>query len=281
MFNLLVSYIGWKPPTGRVDKSRFLTQTDEATKRAILRDGNIDIQTLCSIKAVFMPEVGSLEVPAEAHIGQITNVRDVGNEYEFNFILDPTMKPIPVEVIEELSTIFGVQGFGLSNTHWSVKSHDLFELLYRYEHGSVESHGAFRISRLPVRQRQIAVMMPFAAEFNPIYSAIQNLCQSLGCSCLRGDEIWREDAIIQDVVNLISESKVIICDVTGRNANVFYEAGIAHAMGKKVVLVTQNDQDVPFDLKHLRYVRYLANEQGLDLLQSSLRERLWNIINAS
>ena len=70
-----------------------------------------------------------------------------------------------------------------------------------------------------------------------------------------------------------------MCDVTGRNPNVFYEAGIAHAMGKKVVIITQNDQDVPFDLRHLRYVRYLPNEQGLESLQADLRERLWNLIN--
>lgn len=280
MFNLLVSYAGWKPPSGRIDKGRFLNQTDESTKQHILRNGAVDTQTLFGIKSVFMPEVGSSEAPSEARIGQITALRDLGKEYEFDFMLDPTISPIPFEVMEELSSIFGVSGFGLSNTHWSVKPHDLFELLYRYENGSVESHGAFKISRLPIKRRQIAVMMPFNAAFNPVYSAIQKLCESTVCDCLRGDEIWQEDAIIQDVVNLISESKVVVCDVTGRNPNVFYEAGIAHAMGKKVVLITQNDEDVPFDLKHLRYVRYLANEQGLESLQVALRERILNLVNA-
>lgn len=280
MFNLLVAYMGWKPPTGRIDKERFLSQTDETTKQYILRDGKIDTQTLFSIKSVFMPELGSLEVPAEAYIGQITALRDVGKEYEFDFILDPTISPIPLEVIEELSQIFGVQGFGLNNTHWSVKQHDLFELLYRYESGAVETHGAFKISRLPIKQRQIAVMMPFDAGYNPVYSAIQGLCESIGCSCFRADEIWNEDAIIQDIVNLISESKVVVCDVTERNPNVFYEAGIAHAIGKRVILLTQNDVDVPFDLKHLRYVRYLPNDQGLQTMQDNLRERLWSLINA-
>lgn len=181
--------------------------------------------------------------------------------------------------MEELSQIFGVTGFGLSNTHWSVKPHDIFELLYRYESGTSETHGAFKVLRLPVKQRQIAVMMPFDPVFTPIYTAIQNLCNTLGCNCLRADEIWHEDSIMQDIVNLISESKVVVCDATGRNPNVFYEAGIAHAMGKKVVIITQNDQDVPFDLRHLRYVRYLPNEQGMESLQTDLRERLWNLIN--
>jgi hypothetical protein len=280
MFNLLVAYMGWKPPTGRIDKGRFLSQTDESTRQYLMRNGSIDTQTLFGIKSVFMPELGSLEAPAEAYIGQITALRDVGKQYEFDFVLDPTFRPIPLEVVEELSQIFGVQGFGLSNTHWSVKPHDLFELLYRYESGSEETHGAFKIPRLPIKQRQVAVMMPFGAEHNSVYTAMQELCESIGCICLRADEIWNEDAIIQDIVNLLSESKMVVCDVTGRNPNVFYEAGIAHAIGKKVVLITQNDADVPFDLKHLRYVRYLANEQGLQTMQGDLRERLVSLINA-
>lgn len=279
MFNLLVAYTGWNLPTGRVHKSRFLKQTDDIVRDQIMSAGYPDVAILTSIRSVFMPEVGSTDAPAEARIGQITALRDVGDEYEFDFHYDPTLAPIPVEVIEELSKIFRTEGFGLCNTHWSVKQNDIFELLYRYESGVPESHGAFRISRLPVHQRQVAVMMPFDASFAPVYAAIQGLGQSIGCSCIRVDGIWKEDAIIQDIVNLIMESKVVVCDVSGRNPNVFYEAGLAHAMGKKVVLITQSDQDVPFDLRHLRYVRYLPNEQGYEELQGNLRERLWGLIN--
>jgi len=279
MFNLLVAYSGWKPPKGRIDKSRFLTQTDSITKQHFMPNGLLDSQLLIGNKCVFMPELASPDVPSEARIGQISALRDLGKEYEFDFNFDPMISPIPVEVMDELSSIFGVSGFGLNNGHWSVKPHDIFELLYRYENGYVESHGAFKISRVPIKQRQIAVMMPFNVAFNIVYAAIQSLSESITCDCFRGDEIWREDAIIQDVVNLISESKVVVCDATGRNPNVFYEAGIAHALGKKVILITQNDQDIPFDLKHLRYVRYLPNEQGLDSMQVALRERILNLVN--
>jgi hypothetical protein len=168
MFNLLVAYRGWKAPTGRIDKGRFLSQTDESTKQYIFRDGKIDTQTLFATKSVFMPELASMEAPAKAYIGQVTALRDVGREYEFDFVLDPTIRPIHVGVIEELSQIFGVQGFGLNNTHWSVKPHDLFELLYRYESGTEEPHGASKIPRLPIKQRQVAVMMPFDAAYTPV-----------------------------------------------------------------------------------------------------------------
>ena len=72
--------------------------------------------------------------------------------------------------------------------------------------------------------------------------------------------------IIQDVVSLIDKSRVVICDCTGRNANVFYEIGIAHTLGREVILITQNEADIPFDLRHLRYVKYLNNAEGRQVL---------------
>ena len=279
MFNLLVSQIGWTPPTGRVDKSRFLTQTTEQIKQQIFIGDTPNKNILTSIQTVFMPEIGSNEAPPEARIGKVTDLHDLGREYEFNFYYDQELAPIPTEVINELSSIFGVDGFGLSNTHWSVKHHDIFELLYKYKNGAEETQGVFRVSRRPVKQRQIAVMMPFDHIFTEVFKAINILGMSIGCSCVRADGIWNEDAIIQDIVNLIIESKVVLCDVSGRNPNVFYEAGIAHAMGKSVVLITQNEQDVPFDLRHLRYVQYLPNNQGYMALQNSLRERLIYLFN--
>ena len=62
----------------------------------------------------------------------------------------------------------------------------------------------------------------------------------------------------------------MICDLTGRNPNVLYETGLAHARNRDVVVLTQQDHDVPFDLQHIRYVKYLNNEQGLTGLTKAL-----------
>ena len=79
---------------------------------------------------------------------------------------------------------------------------------------------------------------------------------------------------VQDIVELIARSKVVVCDLTGKNANVFYEVGIAHTLGREVVLITQSAADVPFDLRHLRYIPYLSNSEGLEQLKESLLERV-------
>lgn len=101
---------------------------------------------------------------------------------------------------------------------------------------------------------------------------------SIGLRCRRADDIWENPAIIQDIVSLIDRSRVVICDCTNRNPNVFYEIGIAHTLGREVILITQNTNDIPFDLRHLRYVSYLNNAEGRQVLGQTLQRRLEAII---
>ena len=58
--------------------------------------------------------------------------------------------------------------------------------------------------------------------------------------------------------------------MTGRNPNVMYEIGMAHTVGKPVVMITQNREDVPFDLKHYRYIVYEYTPRGCQLLEEKL-----------
>lgn len=47
-----------------------------------------------------------------------------------------------------------------------------------------------------------------------------------------------------------------MAELTSRNPNVFYELGLAHALNKPVVLVSRTQDDVPFDLQHIRVIYY-------------------------
>jgi len=120
----------------------------------------------------------------------------------------------------------------------------------------------------------VAVMMPFDTELTPTYEAIKHACTSNGLRCLRVDDIWEESAIIQDIFNLIFRAQIIIVDFTGKNANVMYETGIAHTLGKHVIPITQSMDDVPFDMKHHRVLKYLPNDQGRTTLEGELARKL-------
>lgn len=131
---------------------------------------------------------------------------------------------------------------------------------------------------MPSRNDVIGVMMPFQSSFSAVYDTIKASCETTPLPAKRADEVWNHSVLINDILELINHSAVVICDLTGRNENVFYELGIAHAWGKPVIPITQNAEDVPFDLRHHRYVRYLNNSEGLAGLQGEITRRLQSLL---
>ena len=57
-------------------------------------------------------------------------------------------------------------------------------------------------------------------------------------------------------------SSIVIANLNGRNANVYYELGIAHAIGKPVILITSeaNFTEIPFDLQSNKLIIYKNND---------------------
>lgn len=136
----------------------------------------------------------------------------------------------------------------------------------------------FRPPPLDVAGDLVAVMMPFDTNFDPVYNSIKDACRDAKLNAQRADDIWNESSIIQDVFNLIYKATIVLVDFTGKNPNVMYETGIAHTLGKHVVPITQSIDDVPFDLKQHRACKYLANSEGLALLQTTLTNRFVTLI---
>lgn len=127
----------------------------------------------------------------------------------------------------------------------------------------------------------IAVMMPFSSNFAPVYDAIGSAAQGAGLPVRRADEIWNHAVLVNDILELINHSALVICDLTGRNENVFYEMGISHAWGKTVIPITQSAGDIPFDIRHYRYVKYLNNAEGLERLVGDLRPKILQLVECA
>lgn len=137
----------------------------------------------------------------------------------------------------------------------------------------VFSPNIFSIPEATIDPQLISVMMPFNSEYSVVYHAISEAAYNAGFTCKRVDDIWNHSTVIQDVFSLIFQSFIVVCDFSGKNPNVFYEAGIAHTLGKHVVPITQSEQDIPFDLQHHRYAKYLNNGEGLKTLTQELYSR--------
>src|SRR5437763_1454513 len=101
------------------------------------------------------------------------------------------------------------------------------------------------------------VVSPFGGAFDEYYLKIyQPAICAAGLTSLRADEVFSPGVFMRDVVGGILGSSVVLAELTGRNANVFYEVGLAHAFGKPVIMLTQEGNAVPSDLQGLRWIGY-------------------------
>lgn len=106
------------------------------------------------------------------------------------------------------------------------------------------------------------VLMPFGPPIGDYYSQIYEAAiKKAGLRPVRADaDIFGTGKIIDQIWEGINAAKVLVAELTTRNPNVFYELGLAHALDKPVVLVSSNEDDVPFDLKHIRVIYYNVSD---------------------
>ena len=275
MFNLLMAYSGWNASRDVISASRVLEHTSKKLEARFQPDGHLDVDAVCELPALLACERSSEAKPAR--VARLTRLRLEGREFHLHYVIDPDIPPIPHSLLETLGPELGIGGgtsFEWSRNHWAIKDADLFEVLLKHGvggNGLKPTGFQFTDDR---DSNLVAVMMPFGPEYKDVYAAIKAAAEGAGLRCKRADDIWEEDVVIQDVVNLICKARVVVCDLTERNPNVFYEMGIAHSLGKDVVMITQNKSDVPFDVQQRRYLKYLHNEQGLEKMAEGLQSRI-------
>jgi hypothetical protein len=113
--------------------------------------------------------------------------------------------------------------------------------------------------------------MPFSAEFDAAYSMfIKPGLEDIGFSIVRADDLLNQRNIMQDVVSNIAEADLIVADLTGSNPNVFYELGIAHALDKPTILLTQSIEELPFDLRSYRVLVYQTHFAKIEAARKDL-----------
>ncbi|EKA68122.1 hypothetical protein ACT4ZU_13085 [Acinetobacter baumannii] len=127
-------------------------------------------------------------------------------------------------------------------------------------------------SDLQIIKKQVFVLTPFHPDFDKSFDVIRKVCSDTNYGCFRGDEQDFGSDIFPHILKFIVSSEIIIANITGRNPNVFYELGIAHALNKKVILIAEYDAELPVDLKSKRVLFYkdlheLSGKLPLELLK--------------
>lgn len=277
MFNFLVMSGGWSGRRDDVSNSRIYITPEQ---QAELKPGGIlNLDKLCSLPAIFAGETDRYDANQVAHVGEIIRARQSGSSVNIEYRYLDEILPIPQQELIRLAPALGIaiprRGIGpFEHSHWAVKDPDLYKVLMTEGRPASRAPVVFRLPQHQVIDPDLlSAMMPFAG-FDTVWEAIQRAATANGMRSGRADITWEQPEIMQDVISLIDRAAIVVCDCTNKNPNVFYEMGIAHTLGKEVIIITQNAHDVPFDITHLRHIRYLPNREGVDDLAKQLTARI-------
>lgn len=274
MFSLLVSGSGWADDRDSLPSGRAFEYTEDSLASRFKPNGKFDFAAIMKLPVLFMEESSAAKNQI-ARVGRLLSARESGRAIVLEYAFDSAVPPLTNAVVESFAQELDIGEWEFTRTHWAIKDVDLFRVLLRHGQPRRRKPKVFNLLDPEIIEPElVAAMMPFESSFSAVHKTLISACKDAGLRCRRADDIWESPAVIQDVVSLIDKSKVVICDCTGRNPNVFYETGIAHTLGREVILITQTEADIPFDLRHLRFLRYLNNKEGRADLRARLAARL-------
>jgi hypothetical protein len=303
LYNLLVTSNSgqWDKAAYEYELGRSVREyTDDVISEKYKALDKTAIAALTSFPCLFAYED---HVKKSARIGWLTDIKPRTGAVRIEYEIEGNLPPITAAKITKLTSELDITDWELNRTHWAVKDVSLLQVLIKagiLAEEQIRRHSkdsklvrfgltkpitdlqvrpsVFRVPSGKVEADLVSVMMPFEVSFNKVHDAVKAACKMSSLRSQRADDIWDEAEVIQDVFSLIYRSRVVVCDFSGRNPNVFYEAGIAHTLGKLVIPIVQNDADIPFDLRHIRFIKYLNNGEGRSALTQQVAEKLRSIV---
>jgi hypothetical protein len=118
------------------------------------------------------------------------------------------------------------------------------------------------------------VIIPFDKRFKSVYDVIKSATEEEGFECERADT-KRGGIIHKKIFERIFYANSIIADLTDDNPNVFYEIGVAHTIGKKTVMISQNRGRKVFDIENIAdVIHYSMTFEGSNKLRENLKKFL-------
>lgn len=127
----------------------------------------------------------------------------------------------------------------------------------------------------------IFVIMQYTEPYDSLYTeVIKPVCENeFNLHAVRADDMFSERGIVlQDIIEGIVDSRIIIAEITPKNPNVFYELGYAHALAKSTILLAERGNPLPFDIQGYRTIFYENTIRGKKDVEQNLRRYLDAIV---
>lgn len=225
MYNLIVAGGTRNSQQSTISNTRVFEHTTDEISVLFKPEGELDTQAVMNLPTLFMQEGTGDEI---ARLGWLSRIALNGGNYEFHYMFDPGVPPMTNAEVFSLSTELRMDDWEFSRNHWAIKDVDLSYVLLSQRSTRTPTPTVFQLSDNPVSRNLVSLMMPFSGDFDRTHTAIKATVEAEGYECRRADDFWLHAHIIQDIIELICTSSVVICDLSGKNPNVFYEVGRAH-----------------------------------------------------
>jgi hypothetical protein len=128
------------------------------------------------------------------------------------------------------------------------------------------------------------ILMPFEESWSDqVHAAISAACEQVattrsGFDWERADDIAEPGRITDQIIASIRRADAVIADITGRNANVLFELGFAHALGVPAIVINQEIENAPFDIRDWRAIAYQTDQ--LDKAQGEIAHFLRSVFDS-
>ena len=133
------------------------------------------------------------------------------------------------------------------------------------------------------QNKRCFVIMPFGKMGTSEYSRnlkiynfmIKPIVEACGYTSIRADELEHMGNITRDIIELLHESDLVVADLSGHNANVFYELGVRHALYRAgTIPIIQEGESLPFDIANYRAIFYSSELDGPERFKGELKGRI-------
>lgn len=129
---------------------------------------------------------------------------------------------------------------------------------------------------LKIDRNLVFVLTPFHPSEQRTYSAIVEGLSEFGTRVVRGDEESVKGDILSHIIQQMLAARLVIANINTRNPNVMYELGIAHALGKDVVMISNSDEEMPFDVNSRRILFYSNHKELVEKLRRELARKVFD-----
>ena len=125
----------------------------------------------------------------------------------------------------------------------------------------------------------VFVAMPLKQKYNNTLRAIERAIEKVNGEiddkqyvCERIDKAEDVIKIDDEIEERIKKAKIIIADLSEKNANVYYELGFARGQGIIAVPIAEKSTELLFDIRQLRTEFYNFSTSDIESLEDSIEE---------